>query len=177
MKLKLSLIALASLVMAGCTTTPTASNYSQYMNDPQVQGGGSGDASAQIVNKAAWNNVQATQMTSVRRMPDGSYSTDPSAGVLTVRAVILNSGTQPAQGNWRCRFFDSNNMPLYETKSNQQAKTPTGLGWHSMVVYPVASKSQTDDANVINCQAADSKAVNYRIEFHDTENDITVYSK
>lgn len=177
MKLKLSVIALTSVVLAGCASTPTASNYTQYMNDPQVQGGGSGDSSAQIVNKAAWNDVQATEMTSVRRMPNGDYATDPSSGLLNVRAVLLNTGTQPAQGNWRCRFFDSNNMPLYEAKSNQTATTPTGLGWHQMVVYPAASKSQTDDANVINCRAADSKAVNYRIEFHDTQNDITVYSK
>ncbi len=177
MKLKLVSLLGMTLVMTGCATTPNVSNYEQYMNEPQVQHGGAGSIDAQISNQKAWNAVKVAQMTSVRRLPDGNYSTNPSKGLLTVRAVLINSGQQPTQGNWRCRFFDSNNLPLYAQKSSQSATTPTGLGWHSMVVYPITSKTQTADANVIHCQALDSKAVNYRVEFHDTQNDITVYHR
>ena len=57
------------------------------------------------------------------------------------------------------------------------ASSDTGLGWHTMVVYPLSSKSQTADANVINCKAIDNQAVESRIEFHDTSNDITIYKR
>lgn len=177
MKVKLSLIAAIVTVLAGCSSAPTASNYGNYMNDPQVAHGPSADMNAQIANKAAWNDVQVTQMTSVRRLPNGNYSVNPSEGLLTIRAVLINSGDQPVQGNWRCRFFDSNNIPLYEKASNATATKPTGLGWHQMVVYPVTSKTQTDDANVVHCVARDAMATNYRVEFHDTQNDITVYQR
>lgn len=185
MKIRLLFVGLASLLVAACATTPDADNYNQYMNDPNVQHGASGNVDSMMSNQAAWNNVTITKMTSVRRMPtkpgehhsDSNYAAGPSTGLLTVRAVLVNSGNKPAQGNWRCRFFDSNGLPLYEKQSNQPAKTPMGLGWHSMVVYPVTSKTQTADANVINCQALDAKATTYRVEFHDTQNDITVYHR
>ena len=178
MKLQLPIVIFsASLILVGCTSTPSASNYGQYMNDPAVQHGASGDISSQLANKAAWDNVKIAQMTSVRKLPNGHYATNPSAGVLAIRAVLVNSGDKPVQGNWRCRFYDSNNMPLYEKASNQVASGPNALGWHQMVLYPVTSKTQTADANVIHCQAANSLAVKSHIEFHDTSNDITVYHR
>lgn len=178
MKLNLTVLTLcSSLFLASCASTPNADNYGQYMNDPQAAHGASGDIDSQLANKAAWNNIKATEMTSVRRLANGNYSTSPSQGMLTIRAVLVNSGNKPAQGNWRCRFFDSNNLPLYEKQSNQPATTSDGLGWHEMVVYPIALKSQTADANVIHCKAIDSKAVTSRVEFHDTSNDITVYHR
>jgi hypothetical protein len=185
MQLRLLALAVASTMLVGCATTPTADNYQSYVNDPNIQHGASGNIDSMMSNQAAWNNIKITQMTSVRRMPsqagqhhsDANYATGPSTGLLSVRAVLVNSGEKPAQGNWRCRFFDSNGMPLYEKQSNQTATTATGLGWHSMVVYPLTSKTQTADANVIHCQAGDSKATTYRIEFHDTQNDITVYHR
>lgn len=166
-----------SLALVGCSSAPSASNYGQYMNDPAVHHGASADIASQLANKAAWKNIKVTQMTSVRKLPNGDYATGPSAGVLTVRAVLVNAGDKPAQGNWRCRFYDSNNLPLYEAVSNQTASGPNALGWHQMVVYPVTSKTQTADANVIHCQAANSLAVTAHIEFHDTSNDITVYHR
>lgn len=179
MKFKFPLVAMSVLVLAGCASQPTASNYNNYMNAPQVKQGASGDINDQIANKAGWNKVEVTQMTSVRRLENGDYSADPAGGFLTVRAVLVNSGNTPVQGNWRCLFFDSNNMPLYENASNQQAgnNNQHGLGWHRMVVYPLSSKSQTNDANVVNCKAPTSLATNYRVEFHDTGNDITVYNQ
>lgn len=176
-QLVLPLAVAATLALAGCSSTPSASNYNSYMNSPTVKNGDVGQVDSQIANKAGWNAVQVTQMASVRKLPDGSYATNPAEGLLTVRAVLVNSGTSPVQGNWRCKFYDSNNMPLYEDLSNAVAKNDKGLGWHRMVVYPLSSKSQTDDANVVNCVAPDSLATNYRVEFHDTSNDITVYNK
>ncbi len=177
MKLQLLSIACASVLLASCASTPTANNYNTYMNNPTAQAGAAADVNGQISNQAAWNAVKVTQMTEVRRTKTGGYATNPSEGLLTVRAVLVNTGNAPIQGNWRCRFFDSNNLPLYETQSDQPAQTDKGLGWHTMVVYPLQSKSQTSDANVINCQATTPLATNYRVEFHDTSNDITVYKR
>lgn len=178
MKFKIMLVALATVALAGCASKPTANNYNSYMNAPTVKSGATDSIDSQIANKAAWNKVEVTQMTSVRKQ-DGNYATDADSGVLVVRAVLVNSGDTPVQGNWRCRFFDSNGLPLYEKASNQLADPdePMGLGWHRMIVYPLSSKSQTDDANVVNCKARDKFATNYRVEFHDTSNDITVYKR
>lgn len=164
-------------VLASCSSTRTASNYNQSMNAPDAKSGDTGSIDQQMANKSAWNQVEVTQMTQTRRLPDGNYAPDANSGVLTVRAVLVNSGNTPIQGNWRCLFFDSNNLPLYEDPSNQMATTATGLGWHRMIVYPVKAKMQTVDANVVNCQAADNLATNYRVEFHDTSNDVTVYKR
>jgi hypothetical protein len=164
-------------VLAGCSTTRTAGNYNSSMNAPDAKSGDSQSIDSQVANKSAWNTVEVTQMTSLRRLADGNYAPDANSGMLTVRAVLLNSGDTPTQGNWRCLFFDSNNLPLYEDASNQVATTATGLGWHRMIVYPVKAKMQTVDANVVHCQAADNLATNYRVEFHDTSNDITVYKR
>ena len=179
MKRKIFLIAtiITTAMLAGCSSTRTASNYNSSMNTPDVKSGAADSIDSQVANKRAWNAVEVTQMTSVRRTTDGNYASDANSGVLTVRAVLVNSGDSPVQGNWRCRFFDSNNLPLYEDASNQVATSATGLGWHRMIVYPVKSNMQTDDANVINCKASDNLATNYRVEFHDTSNDITVYKR
>lgn len=174
--LVVGVVATAAL-LASCSSTRTAGNYNSTMNTPDVKSGASDSIDSQVANKRAWNEVEVTQMTSVRRLADGNYATDSNSGVLTVRAVLVNSGDTPVQGNWRCRFFDSNNLPLYEDASNQVATSETGLGWHRMIVYPVKAKMQTDEANVVNCKAADNLATNYRVEFHDTSNDITVYKR
>jgi hypothetical protein len=179
MKRKIFLIATiaTTVLLVGCSSTRTASNYNSSMNAPNVKSGASDSIDSQVANKSAWNQVEVTQMTSVRRLADGNYAPDANSGMLTVRAVLVNSGDTPIQGNWRCLFFDSNNLPLYEDASNQMASTATGLGWHRMIVYPVKAKMQTVDANVVNCQAENNLATNYRVEFHDTSNDITVYKR
>jgi hypothetical protein len=166
-----------ALALAGCTGTPSAGNYSEVMNTPDVKSGAKADAEDKIANKRAWNEIEVTQITAVKRSEDGHYATDPNKGVLNVRAVLVNSGDSPVQGNWRCRFFDSNGIPLYEDASNEVATSPQGLGWHRMIVYPVKSRMQTDEANEIRCKAADSFATEYRVEFHDTSNDITIYER
>ncbi len=177
MKFKLSLVALATMTLVACTPKPTVNNYVTYMNAPPVKSGDVGSVNNQVLNKSAWNSVAITQMTSIRKLPDGSYTQDQTQGVLTVRAVLVNSAATPVQGNWRCKFYDSNNLPLDEDATNQMATTPDGLGWHTMVVFPVDLKSQTDQPNVINCKATTPLATNYRIEFHDTANDITIYKQ
>lgn len=163
--------------LTACSSEPTAENYAEVMNTPTIKSGESSEIDANLANKNAWNEVTVTQMTAVRRLPDGHYAPDANMGVLTVRAVLVNEGDTPVQGNWRCRFFDSNGLPLYEDENNLVAKTPTGLGWHRMIVYPVKSRMQTDEANVIRCQAEDTLATDYRVEFHDTSNDVKVYKR
>jgi hypothetical protein len=176
MKLNLKPVYLVSaLFLAACSTKPTVNNYNTYMNTPEVKSGSASSIDGQLANKPGWNAIKVTEMSLHRTLPDGSYATDATHGVLTVRANLINSGDTPVQGNWRCIFFDSNNLPLYETQSNQVTTEAQGLGWHLMVVYPLSAKSRTYDANVINCKAADPLATNYRVEFHDTANDITVY--
>jgi hypothetical protein len=178
MKLNIKALALVpTLFLAACSSTPTVDNYHKQMNTPQLKSGSAGAVDDQVVNKAGWNKIAVTQMSSHRTLEDGHYSTDPSQGVLTVRASLVNDGTTPVQGNWRCKFYDSNNMPLYETASNQVATDSDSLGWHRMIVHPLKSKSQTHESNVVYCKALDPYAVNYRIEFHDTANDITVYKR
>jgi hypothetical protein len=178
MKLTLTTLCVASVVLAGCIPNPTASNYNDYMNTPQAKAGTTATIDGQLANKAAWNKIEVTQMSLLRTLPDGSYAQDNTQGMLTVRATLVNSGDTPVQGNWRCKFYDSNNLPLYESESNKIATDPNGIGWHqNMIVYPLKSKSQTDDANVINCKAQDSRATNYRVEFHDTANDVTIYKR
>ena len=177
MKIKLFSVVAISVLLAACSSRVTPSNYNESMNAPDVKSGATDSIDSQVANKRGWNKVEVTQMTSVRRLADGNYATGSTQGMLTVRAVIVNAGDSPVQGNWRCMFYDSNNLPLYEEASNQVATTSTGLGWHRMIVYPVASGTQTADANVINCKADDSLATNYRVEFHDTGNDVTVYKR
>ena len=178
MKLNLKLLALvAAVALAACSSKPTANNYNSYMNTPEVKSGASGSIDSQIANKAAWNKVEVTQLSLRRTLPDGSYSSDSTQGVLTVRATLVNSGDTPVQGNWRCHFFDSNGISLYEAENKQVASDDVGLGWHRMILYPLQSKTQTYDANVINCKAIDSLATEYRVEFHDTANDITIYKR
>lgn len=167
----------ASLLTIGCSTTPSASNYGKYMNQPEIQNGDEAKIDEKKLNQKAWSEVEITKMTSVRRMADGSYATNPHEGLMHVRAVLVNEGDRPIQGHWRCKFYDSNNLPLNEEETNQNATSDEGLGWHTMVVYPVKSKSQRDDANVIKCVAPSKLASNYRIEFHDTSNDITEYTR
>lgn len=170
-------VVITAATLASCSSTRTASNYNSTMNTPDVKSGASDSIDGQMANKRAWNAVTVTQMTSTRRTADGNYASDANQGVLTVRAVLVNEGDTPIQGNWRCRFFDSNGLPLYEDASNQNATTADGLGWHRMVVYPVKANMQTDDANVVNCKAENNLATNYRVEFHDTSNDVTVYKR
>lgn len=174
--LKITSLALA-IPLVCCASKPTADNYAKYMNQPEVQNGDVSKISEKKLNQQAWNSVEITKMTSVRRFADGSYSSDPQQGLLYVRAVLVNEGDQPIQGHWRCKFYDSNNLPVNEDENNQIANSDTGLGWHTMVVFPVTAKSQRDDANVIRCIAPSKYATNYRIEFHDTANDITEYTK
>ncbi|AUR52160.1 hypothetical protein [Aquella oligotrophica] len=171
------LILVSGIIATGCSTTPSADNYGKYMNQPEVQNGDEGKINEKKLNQQAWSEVEITKMTSVRRMADGSYSNNPHEGLMHVRAVLVNEGDRPIQGHWRCKFYDSNNLPLNEEENNRNASHDEGLGWHTMVVYPVKSKSQRDDANVIKCMAPSKLATNYRIEFHDTSNDITEYTR
>jgi hypothetical protein len=168
-------VSITGLILVGCSTAPTVNNYSTYMNQPTVKNGDSGTIENKQLNKPAWNELEVAGMHSYRQMPDGSYAYNPHDGLLYVRASVVNSGTTPVQAKWRCKFYDSNNIPLYDEQNDERATSAMGLGWHTMIAYPLKSKSQTDDANLIRCVAPEARATEYRIEAHDTANDITIY--
>jgi hypothetical protein len=180
-KLNLKPIALVvAVALAGCSSNkPTADNYNKYMNVPELKAGSTGSIDEQIANKPAWNDVKVANLVLRRTLEDGSYSPDNKQGILTVTANLINEGKKPVQGYWRCHFVDANGLFLYDAdKSNDQiAVQVDGLGWHSMLLYPALSKTQTYRNYEINCKAIDSFATDYRLEFHDTSNNITVYKR
>ena len=167
----------SGLLLMGCSTAPTVNNYTTYMNEPVVKHGDDSPIADKLLNKPAWNEIKVAGMQSYRKLDDGSYADKPQDGILNVRATIVNSGKSPVQASWRCKFYDSNNVALEDDLNDERATTTAGLGWHTMVVYPLTSKSQTDEANLIRCVAPDAAATNYRIEVHDTANDVTVYTQ
>ena len=173
---QLTLSVSSALLIVGCSTTPTAKNYSEYMNQPNVKNGEVQNADNKALNKPAWNDLKISNATSVRRDLDGNYANNPNKGYLFVRANIVNEGTTPVQAKWRCKFYDSNNITLEDEQNDENAKSATGLGWHTMVAYPVTAKSHVNEANLVHCVAPTPLATEFRVEVHDTANDITTYN-
>lgn len=166
----------ASLSLLACSSTTNAGNYVQTMNQPAAQGGEIKDASTVTLNAKAMNSLKLVVPRQFELNPDGSYTiTSRGTGTLFVRATVINEGTRTVQAKWRCKFYDANAMPIGDVENQQVATNPTGLGWHSMVVYPVNSKGVTDDENYISCSAPTKRAVEFRIELHDMTNDVTLY--
>lgn len=174
--IKLSVVASSILLVVGCSTTPNAKNYAEYMNQPDVKNGDVQNVATKQLNKPAWNDLKISNASSVRRDLDGNYANDPNKGYLFVRANVVNEGKTPVQAKWRCKFYDSNNIALNDEENDQTATTETGLGWHTMVAYPVTAKSQVNEANLVRCIAPTPLATEFRVEVHDTANDITTYN-
>ncbi|MEN9945783.1 MAG: hypothetical protein RLZZ293_169 [Pseudomonadota bacterium] len=173
---KYLLLALIScLGISACSTTPNADNYTKKMNQPTVLNGAEADKEAKQLNKPAWNELKLANIVSYRINPEGNYAEDIKNGYLYIRANVINQGDNPSQAKWRCKFYDSNGVTIADSENSLPANSAMGLGWHNMLVYPIKNKSQTDDANLITCVAPNKLATDFRIEVHDTANDITIY--
>lgn len=174
--LKLGILVASIAVLGACSSTPNADNYQKVMNQPVVQNDGvNGDKAAKQLNKTAWNELKTANIVATRVDKAGNYAAGSAGGYLYVRANIVNEGEKPVQANWRCKFYDSNGIAIGDEQNNQRATEDLGLGWHTMLAYPVTAKSQTDEANLVRCIAPSKLATDFRVEVHDTSNDITVY--
>lgn len=176
MKLKLIFLGLVSLgLVVACSSTTTADNYTQTMNHPEVQNGAVGDKAEKKLNQKAWNNMEVANITSTRVSKDGKYAYNHAEGYLYIRANVVNEGDKPSQAKWRCKFYDSNGIVIGDDENHKPATTDTGLGWHTMLAYPVNASSHTDEENLIRCIAPSKLATEFRVEVHDTANDITIH--
>ncbi|MDD3265813.1 MAG: hypothetical protein PHC75_01365 [Burkholderiales bacterium] len=176
MKLKLVILSIVSLgAIVACSSAPTADNYSQTMNEPAVQNGAVNSKGDKKLNEKAWNNLEVANITSTHVSKDGSYAYNKTEGYLFIRANIVNEGDSPAQAKWRCKFYDSNGIAVGDDDNNKPATNETGIGWHTMLAYPVAASSHTHEENLIRCVAPSKLATEFRVEVHDTANDVTVY--
>lgn len=165
-----------SLSLLACSSTTNAGNYIQTMNQPAPQGGDVKDVKDITLNPNSMNSLKLVVPRNFELNQDGSYTlTKRGTGTLFVRASVINEGTRVVQAKWRCKFYDANAMPIGDVENQQVATDPTGLGWHTMPVYPVNSKGITDDENYISCAAPTKRAVEFRIELHDMTNDVTLY--
>lgn len=174
-QIKLLSVLFLPICIISCSSTPKASNYTKVMNQPEVQSSGVSDVGEKKLNKAAWNDLEIAHATATRRLKDGSYANSPQDGYLYVRASIVNEGDRPVQAKWRCKFYDSNNIVIGDDENDLPATSSKGLGWHTMLAYPVKSSSHTDEANLVHCIAPSKLATEFRVEVHDTANGVLVY--
>lgn len=176
-KLK-SILIPAVITLTACSTTPNADNYTKVMNQPVVSNGAQVEAQTTQLNKAAWRELKIAQAVSTRinkATGEPIPSQTSGEGYLYVRASIVNEGDSPVQANWRCKFYNSSGIPFGDDENDLTATSKTGLGWHTMIAYPVKASSQTDDANIVRCIAPSKLATQFKIEVHDTSNDVTIY--
>lgn len=179
--MKKILILIGAMSIVACSSTiPNAGNYTTVMNQPNVKSGNQVDVSTTKLNQQAWRDLEVSHATSI--LVDKSGNMIPHGatgeGYLFIRANIVNEGNTPTQANWRCKFYNSAGLVIGDDENDQVADkfNKTGLGWHSMVVYPVASSIHTDEANLIRCVAPSKLATQFKIEVHDRANDVTLYN-
>jgi hypothetical protein len=145
------------------------------MNQPTPQGGDVKDIKVATLNPGSMNSLKMVYARNFELLPDGNYALNRGDGTIFIRATVINEGTTAVQAKWRCKFYDGVGMTLGDVENKKVATDPTGLGWHVTVIYPVNSKSITDDENIISCVAPTKRAVEGRIELHDMTNDVTLY--
>lgn len=175
MKRRIISLLVAALVV-GCSTTTTAANYHEQMNQPTVQAGMTKDKDEAKLNPRSWKEIEITQNSSDQWVDeDGDTVLDHKQGYLFMRASVVNENTRPIEVKWRCKFYNSTNHPIAEEEYNKTATTTTGLGWHREIIYPVTASHHTDDANVLKCVSPSKRAVTGKFEVHDLADDIVVY--
>ncbi|MDQ5920683.1 MAG: hypothetical protein QG673_739 [Pseudomonadota bacterium] len=178
---KIALVTLALGALVGCSSTINSDNYTQKMNQPQIQGGDQVKAEDLKLNPNGWNQLDVTKNAhKVMMDSNGDYqiATDPKTnGYWMINANIINNSKKATQVKWRCKFYDGIGRTIGGNDNNQLATAENGLGWHTMVIYPVNSKMMTDDANSIMCVSPTNKAIDGKLEVHDMANDVTVYNK
>lgn len=111
-----------------------------------------GCSTNQVKNQVIGNmgDVKVVRMTSMR-----------VNDLLVAQGYFHNVGTKPAQGYYRCLFFDVNKLPIGEVAA-----------WKFVTV------NVTDDAygdTAVKCSASDVEAVDFKIEFSNTASTVTLY--
>ncbi|MFN8770540.1 MAG: DUF1425 domain-containing protein [Neisseriaceae bacterium] len=78
-------------------------------------------------------------------------------GLLVAQGTFHNDGSKPVNGYYRCKFLDSTNFQIGEDQA-----------WDLLTIYPNQNK-------MFKCQATDTNAVNFKIEFSNNAENVTVY--
>ncbi|MCE2705986.1 MAG: YcfL family protein [Proteobacteria bacterium] len=78
-------------------------------------------------------------------------------GLLMAQGTFHNTGDKPVNGYYRCKFLDAMNFQVGENQV-----------WQLITVYP-----NQDDS--FRCQATDTNSVNFKIEFSNNAENVTIY--
>lgn len=78
-------------------------------------------------------------------------------GLLVAQGTFYNKGSKPVNGYYRCKFLDSTNFQIGEDQA-----------WELLTIYPNQNKR-------FKCQATDTNAVDFKIEFSNNAENVTVY--
>ena len=78
-------------------------------------------------------------------------------GLLVAQGTFFNKGSDPVNGYYRCKFLDATNFQVGEDQA-----------WDLVTIYPNQGKS-------FKCQATDANATDFKIEFSNNAQNVTVY--
>ena len=92
-------------------------------------------------------DVSITNMTSMR-----------VNNLLVSQGYFHNSGKKPAQGYYRCQFYDANKMLVGDPQQ-----------WQLITIY------QKED-QVVKCMATQLEATDFKIEFSNNASNVTAYN-
>lgn len=77
--------------------------------------------------------------------------------LLTAQGMFYNKGNKPVQGYYRCKFLDTNNFQVGADQT-----------WQLVTIYP-------DQSQAFKCQAINLEATDFKIEFSNNAENVTVY--
>ena len=78
-------------------------------------------------------------------------------GLLVAQGTFHNDGSKAVNGYYRCKFLDATNFQVGDDQA-----------WDLLTVYPNQDKA-------FKCQATDTNATNFKIEFSNNAENVTVY--
>jgi uncharacterized protein YcfL len=78
-------------------------------------------------------------------------------GLLMAQGTFHNDGSKPINGYYRCKFLDATNFQVGENQV-----------WQLLTIYPNQDES-------FRCQATDTNAVDFKIEFSNNAENVTIY--
>jgi len=78
-------------------------------------------------------------------------------GLLVAQGTFFNDGSSSINGYYRCKFLDATKFQVGEDQA-----------WDLVTIYPNQGKS-------FKCQATDANATDFKIEFSNNAENVTVY--
>ncbi len=78
-------------------------------------------------------------------------------GLLMAQGTFFNKGSKAVNGYYRCKFLDATNFQVGDDQV-----------WQLLTVYPNQNES-------FKCNATDTNATNFKIEFSNNAENVTVY--